>query len=316
MVLEGMGFHPIMCHWIMEVISTTSYSVIVNVESHGFFKGARGIRQGCPLSPYLFTLVMEAFTCLFRRRIEEDSGFNYHKGCSRLLLTHLCFANDLMVFTKRDVSSVSVLKRVLEDFAKVSGLKPSMAKSSVYFSNVDSDTMQGISSILPFQVGALPFRYLGVPLSSKRLAVSDFNLLVAKVRARILNWKSKFISFGGRLQLMRSVLESLQLYWMMVFTIPSSVVQDFERLFWDFLWAHGDSSKGKVRVAWDEVCRPKKSGRLGIKRLAMWNRFLLVTHIWDILRRRHSLWVSWIYLYRLRDSHFWSVLVSSTSTWV
>lgn len=304
MVLEGMGFHPIMRHWIMEVVTTTSYSIIVNGKSHGFFKGARGIRQGCPLSPYLFTLVMEAFNCMFRRRIDEGVGFLYHKGCSRLLLTHLCFADDLMVFTYGDVPSVSILKEALDDFANYSGLRPSLAKSSIYLSNVHGDTKDAILSFLPFQVGSLPFRYLGVPLSSKRPSV-----------AGILNWKSKFLSFGGRLQLIRSVLESLQLYWMMVFTIQSSVVQDLERLFRDFLWAHGNSSKGKARVAWDEVCRPKKMGGLGIKRLASWNRTLLVSHIWDILRRRKSLWVSWLYLHRLRSSNFWTVPVIYSSNW-
>ncbi|KAJ9567950.1 hypothetical protein OSB04_003916 [Centaurea solstitialis] len=335
-ILDRLGFHPIMRHWIMELVSSTSFSLMVNGTSYGFFKGGRGLRQGCPLSPYLFTLVMEVFSSLFRRHIESDNRFSLHKGCERLSITHLCFADDLMVFSKGDVDSMEilpvgtdphgfptlmgrgfpVLKNVLDDFAKLSGLNPNIAKSAVYFSNVDLHTVRDIMNVLPFQIGNLPFRYLGVPLSSKRLVVSDFAPLVAKVRARVLNWKAKFLSFGGRLQLIKSVLESLQLYWMTVFMIPSSVSQSIERLFRDFLWTQSVSSRGKVRVAWEDVCKPKEYGGLGIKRIPMWNRALLTSHIWDILRRKNSLWVSWIYLHRLHNSHFWVVQASNNSSWV
>ncbi|KAJ9539130.1 hypothetical protein OSB04_031863 [Centaurea solstitialis] len=315
-VLDRLGFHPIMRHWIMELVSTTSFSVVVNGTSHGFFKGGRGLRQGCPLSPYLFTLVMEVFSSLFRRRLLYDRRFLLHKGCERLSITHLCFADDLMVFSRGDVESVRVLKEILDEFAILSGLKPSMPKSAVYFSNVDLATTNAIRGVLPFQVGNLPFRYLGVPLSSKRLVVSDFAPLVAQVGTRVLNWKSKFLSFGGRLQLIRSVLESLQLYWMTVFMLPSSVSQSIERMFRAFLWSQSENSQGKAKVAWDQVCRPKKYGGLGIKRLPVWNRALLSTHVWDILRRKNSLWVTWLYAHRLHISSFWVVQSSSNSSWV
>ncbi|KAJ9555885.1 hypothetical protein OSB04_010499 [Centaurea solstitialis] len=316
MILDRMGFHPIMRHWIMEIVCTTSFSVMVNGDSHGFFKGGRGLRQGCPLSPYLFTLVMEAFSSLFKSRIAQDNRFSFHKGCESLAISHLCFADDLMVFSKGNVDSVKVLKEVLSDFAVLSGLKPNIGKSSVYFANVHPDTVREILHILPFQPGNLPFRYLGVPLSAKRLVVSDFAILIAKIRSRILNWKSKSLSFGGRLQLIKAVLESLQLYWMSVFTLPSSVIQSIEALFRSFLWAQSDVSKGKNRVAWDVVCRPKKSGGLGIKRMGLWNRALLTTHVYDVLRRKKSLWVSWIYIHRLHNVHFWNAPIISNSSWI
>ncbi|KAJ9537654.1 hypothetical protein OSB04_030387 [Centaurea solstitialis] len=166
------------------------------------------------------------------------------------------------------------------------------------------------------KVGALPFRYLGIPLSSKRLAVSDFAPLISKVRSRILNWKSKFLSFGGRVQLIKSVLESLQLYWMVIITFPASVIHSLEKLFRDFLWNQGDPSRGKVKVAWETVCKPKSAGGLGLKRLAMWNRALLASNIWDILRKKKSVWISWIYLHRLNASNFWTFIPTNNSSWI
>ena len=141
---------------------------------------------------------------------------------------------------------------------------------------------EAILNSLPFQPGMLPIRYLGVPLSPLRLKVGDYAPLVSNVKMRIHDWNSKFLSFGGRKQLITSVLQSMQLYWMLVFILPSTIIHDLETLFRDFLWTQGDVSRGKCRIAWDAVCKPIDNGGLGFKRLAIWNRALVTKHIWDI----------------------------------
>ena len=70
------------------------------------------------------------------------------------------------------------------------------------------------------------------------------------------------------------------------------IIHDLETLFRDFLWAQGDVSRGKCRIAWDVVCKPLDNGGLGFKRLAIWNRALVTKHIWDVLSRRNTLWVN------------------------
>ncbi|XP_024963995.1 uncharacterized protein LOC112504288, partial [Cynara cardunculus var. scolymus] len=105
-MLQGLGFHPVMVNWIREMVSTTSFSLAINGNSYGFFQGGRSLRQGDPLSPYLFTIVMEGFSMILRQCIQEASNFGYHRGCEDLNITHLCFADDLFVFTKGDVQSV------------------------------------------------------------------------------------------------------------------------------------------------------------------------------------------------------------------
>nr|GFC37361.1 hypothetical protein [Tanacetum cinerariifolium] len=76
--LVQFGFHQSMVSWIMSCLSSPSFSVNVNRECHGYFKGMRGLRQGDPLSPYLFTLVMEVFSLMVKRRIDDDGAFEYH----------------------------------------------------------------------------------------------------------------------------------------------------------------------------------------------------------------------------------------------
>ncbi|KAJ9561549.1 hypothetical protein OSB04_006709 [Centaurea solstitialis] len=313
-MLSGFGFHPALVRWVKEMITTPSFSIALNGEVSGFFKGQRGIRQGDPLSPYLFTLVMEGFSLLFRKCISEANEFGFHAGCADLEITHLCFADDLFVFTYGDVGSVEVLKKALHLFASHSGLSANLQKSEAFFSNVPLETQNAILNCLPFSMGTFPIRYLGVPLSPVSLKVADYGVLISKVKSRIGNWKAKFLSFAGRKQLVTSVLQSLNLYWMAIFLFPSAVVHSLEALCRDFLWAQGNSSKGKCKIAWDLVCRPLENGGLGFKRLATWNRALLAKHVWDIATNRNSLWVRWIHrfcigslgVWRARDTAKWS----------
>ncbi|XP_024972771.1 uncharacterized protein LOC112511401 [Cynara cardunculus var. scolymus] len=167
-----------------------------------------------------------------------------------------------------------------------SGLAPSLEKSDIYFGNVPPNIKEVILECLPFKLGSFPVRYLGVPLSQARLKICDYALLIANVKGRILNWKSKFLSFGGQRQLIISVLQSLQLYWMSVFLFSSGLIHDLESIFRKFLWAPREVPRGRCRLSWDMVCRPLESGGLGIKRLSTWNRALLAKHVWDIVRHR------------------------------
>ncbi|KAJ9541721.1 LOW QUALITY PROTEIN: hypothetical protein OSB04_028227 [Centaurea solstitialis] len=177
-LLNELGFHPAFNKWIAEMIQTPAYSLAINGGSFGFFKGARGIRQGDPISPYLFTLVMEGFALILRKCISEAPSFRYHSNCQDLNITHLCFADDLFVFTYGDVDSVMVLKRALEIFHHCSGLEASLNKSEVFFGNVPSNVREQILQIIPLRVGSFPIRYLGVPLSPSRLKSVDYGILM------------------------------------------------------------------------------------------------------------------------------------------
>ena len=118
------GFHGTMVRWIMKCITSAQYSVNVNGEKHGYFIGARGLRQGDPISPYLFTLVLEVFTLMMERRIKMHPEFKFHKSSKKIRLTHLCFADGLLVFCNGDVQSIKVLKEALDELSEASGLVP------------------------------------------------------------------------------------------------------------------------------------------------------------------------------------------------
>lgn len=153
--------------------------------------GGRGLRQGDPISPYLFTLVMEVYTLMMEKNVQQNPQFKYHLGCKELKLTHMCFADDLMVFSHGDVISVRVIKQTLEEFSKASGLIPNLAKSTIFLGNVDNMVKQSILDELPFAIGKFPVKYLGAPLITKRLGLVECKQLVDKVKNVILDWKNK-----------------------------------------------------------------------------------------------------------------------------
>ncbi|GKA35240.1 reverse transcriptase domain, reverse transcriptase zinc-binding domain protein [Tanacetum coccineum] len=240
------------------------------------------------MSPYLFTLVIEVITLMLHRRVRESDSFTYHRYCSDLNIINLCFADDLFLFAHGDANSARVIMDSLEEFKNVSGLTPSLPKSTAYFCNVLNYVKLDILSILPFEEGKLPIKYLGVPLVFSRLIFRDCTELVEKVRERIRDWKNKFLSFAGRVQLIRSVLASMHVYWASVFILPSRIMMDLEQLMRGFLWCQGEMRKGKAKVAWEVVCLPKTEGGLGIRRLEAFNKALITSHIWSILSLKGS----------------------------
>ncbi|GKD57378.1 putative reverse transcriptase domain, reverse transcriptase zinc-binding domain protein [Tanacetum coccineum] len=174
-------------------------TICVNGSLHGWFKCKRGLRQGDPLSPYLFTLVMEILTLMLQRRVHNSDEFQYHHLCKQKRIINLCFADDLFLFVHDHPCSVSIIMDALEEFKQVLGLVPSIPKSTTFFCNVPNAIKASILNSIPFAKGTLPIRYLGVPLISSRLLSRDCKILIEKLESRVNDWRNKFLSLAGRL---------------------------------------------------------------------------------------------------------------------
>nr|GEW38842.1 putative reverse transcriptase domain, reverse transcriptase zinc-binding domain protein [Tanacetum cinerariifolium] len=124
--------------------------------------GKRGLRQGDPLSPYLFTLVMEILTLILKRKVRLSDTFRYHKNCEELDIINICFADDLFIFARGDVNSAKVIMDSLVEFKQFSGMIPSIPKSTTFFCNVLNHVKMAILNIMPFAEEELPVKYLGV----------------------------------------------------------------------------------------------------------------------------------------------------------
>ncbi|GJT62619.1 hypothetical protein Tco_1006152, partial [Tanacetum coccineum] len=128
-ILNLFGFHKKMVKWIMACVSSASFSLLINGDIHGYFNGKRGLRKGDPISSYLFTLVMEVLTLIIKRRVRLSNMFRYHNRCKELELINVCFADDLLIFTRGEVHSARLIMEALNEFQKSSGLVPSIPKA-------------------------------------------------------------------------------------------------------------------------------------------------------------------------------------------
>ena len=124
---------------------------------------------------------------------------------------------------------------------------------------------QWITSHLELNAGELPVRYLGLPLISKCLSTRDCTPLIHVVGQRLQSWKAKLLSYAGRMELIKSVLSAMHLYWTSMFELPVNVLREIDRMMMGFLW-FGHGNRKCIFTSWQNVCRPKEEGGLGIRR--------------------------------------------------
>ncbi|GJZ66992.1 hypothetical protein Tco_0630232 [Tanacetum coccineum] len=201
------------------------------------------------------------------------------------------------------------------DYRTPWGLLPNYSKSTIIFGSMSMDEQQEILDCVPFKVEKLPVKYLRVPLSSKRLSVNNCKCLIDKIKNRVFNWKNNCLSYAGRLQLIASVLESIHMYWAFVFLLPKTVIKDINKVLKSFLWNQGELSKGKAKVAWLNICRPKTMGGLGLKELEVWNECMIMKHLWNIASDKNTLWVKWVNTLKLKGRSIWAINEDASDSW-
>lgn len=315
--LHRMKFPENFINWVRTCITTAMFSIKINGSLEGYFKGVSGLRQGDPLSPYLFVIAMEIFSaCL--NKFTDQSNFKHHWRAKDLKINHLIFADDLFLFSHGDVNSVAALNQGLLFFASISGLRPNWNKSSCFFAGVHTEVSNEILQITRFQVGTLPITYLGLPLVSSKLRFSDCRPLISKFCARIESWTARFLSFVGRLTLIKAILGGIIGYWNMYLFLPIRVLKTLNAIIFKFLWGGFHKSNGRChhKLNWKTCCLPKEEGGLGIRNIFEWNEASIIFQIWRIIQPRPtSIWVKWFRDSLLRNKGFWTASVPYRSSW-
>ncbi|GJS04676.1 hypothetical protein Tco_0321184 [Tanacetum coccineum] len=247
---------------------------------------------------------------IFFKEVVSDNQSAFVLG--RRIFDNILLTRELMYAYHRDIDPP---RDSLEEFTRVSGLVPSLPKSTTFFCNVANHVKLSILHTMPFSEGKLSVIYLGVPLIPTRLFNRDCKFLVEKARNRMLDGRINPGSICGRLQLCSSVISSMHVYWASVLMTPTGILLDIEQLMRGFLWCNGDLKRGKAKVAWNTICLRKCEGGLGILSLEVFNIALMTTHIWNIVSNKESLWVRWINAYKLKGRSFWDVPLKNYASW-
>lgn len=193
-------------------ISTVRFSVLINRNPCGFFPSQRGLRQGEPLSSFLFILAMEGFNNLMQTARTKGwmRGFKVkNSNANDLEITHLQYADDTLILCEASRVQMLCLRAIFNTFEAVSSLHINWNKSFIYLVNEVRD-MGILARTLGGKIFVLPTTYLGMPLEAKSKSKGIWDGVVEKYEKKLTNRKSQYLSRGGRLTLINSVLDATQ----------------------------------------------------------------------------------------------------------
>ena len=275
-VLKEMGFGEKWRKWIDSCISTPKISILFNGNPCKPFKTGRGLRQGDPLSPFLFVLVAEVLNRLMIKAASMGLYQGLQVGGNRETLTHLQFADDTLLFCEPNELYLQNIKRVLLSFQTFSSLAVNYSKSGLLVLGKNEEWANRVASHLECQLVKLPVTYLGVPLAANMRRRSSWQCVIDKIQNRLNTWKGTCISRAGRVVLIKAVLRSLRLYYSSLFKIPKKVAQEINSIQRRFLWSGKKQSRYNALVKWELIQKPKDKGGLRVTNCTLKNAVLLL----------------------------------------
>uniref|UniRef100_A0A803PQY7 Reverse transcriptase domain-containing protein n=1 Tax=Cannabis sativa TaxID=3483 RepID=A0A803PQY7_CANSA len=296
-VLKANGFSDHVCSIIMACVTSVTYSVLLNGAPLTPFNPKRGLRQGDPLSPFLFILCSEVLSKLILRT-ENNGDLNGAKVSRNATpITHLFYADDAIFFCKANGSNANALLQCISQYEDWSGQRVNKQKSGVVFS---PNTSQRCKDELKNKIGMNCLRrdekYLGNPFFFSANKRKDFNFLKEKIMSR---------------------LEAL---------VPKALCEELDRIVARFWWV-GNSVKERYRAfkSWQEIFQPKRCGGLGLRRFSDINKAMLAKLCWMVLTGMDKAWVklmearycqvvnAWRVEKRAGDSRAWLGILEATN---
>lgn len=275
-MLGNLGFGTRWIRWIKTCITSVKVSILVNGAPTEEFVPQKGLRQGDPLSPFLFLVAAEGLNLLLSRALEKGLIKGASVGTKQLGISHLQFADDTIIFCEGELEEVMNIKRVLRCFEVLSGLRINYHKTVVCGVGIQEEQTKVFAEALNCLSKKLPFNFLGLPLGANPRRRSTWSPVVDKIQKKLSSWKRKLMSVAGRLTLIKSALSNLLTYFLYFFKMPKGVVKTISKLQAKFLWRGSDSSRKVHLVKWREVTNSKNQGGLGVRDLGEVNVCLLL----------------------------------------
>ncbi|GJY79477.1 RNA-directed DNA polymerase, eukaryota [Tanacetum coccineum] len=288
-VLTSFGFGPQWCSWIRGSLKSGKSSILVNGSPTTEFHLFRGLKQGDPIAPFLFLLIMEAFHLSFNRAVEAGT-FKGYKFDSSFTLSHLFYADDAVFIGEWSQDNLKGIMHILRCFSILSGMTINFQKSQLLGVGICDNHVIEAAKFIGCSTMKTPFRYLGILVGDNMANLKAWDETIAKMIKRLSKWKLNTLSIGGRLTLLKSVLGSTPIYNMSIYKVPKLVLNHMERLRRDFFYGVKDGDRKIAWIKWTKVLASKKFGGLGVSSLFALNRALIFKWVWRFLSHDNSLW--------------------------
>ncbi|GJQ91568.1 putative RNA-directed DNA polymerase, eukaryota, reverse transcriptase zinc-binding domain protein [Tanacetum coccineum] len=236
-ILDSLGFRLKWRSWIKTCLLSSRASILVNGSPTSEFSINRGLRQGDPLSPFIFILVKEGLYNAFADVVD-----------------------DMIITTGWNARDLENIICVLHVFYLALGFKINIHKSNIYGIGVNEDEVYNMASNAGCIAGNIPFNYLGLPIRSNMKSIASWKMLIDCFRSRLSTWKASLLSIGGRLTLIKFMLGSLSIYYLLIFRAPKSVLNDLERILSNFFWGGNQDGKKMAWVKWPIILNSYDNG--------------------------------------------------------
>nr|XP_029148315.1 uncharacterized protein LOC114925208 [Arachis hypogaea] len=289
-VLQKMGFGHKWRAWVMECVATASMSVLINGSPSKPFNMERGLRQGDPLSPFLFVLVVDVLHRMIGEAVRNGRISPLLVGRDSIPLSHLQFADDTILFCPPKEETIRNYKRLMRFFELMSGLSINFDKSSLIPINCEEQWVERMCNLLGCKGDVLPVKYLRISLGANPRLVKTWKPIIDKVEEKLSLWKAKVLNKSGKLVLIKSVLNSLPIYYLSLFKMLKAVAEKLISLQRRFLWSSEEGRTGMALIRWEVVQAPKKLGGLGVGNAMVRNTALLFKWWWRFAKEDCPLW--------------------------
>ncbi|GJT52207.1 RNA-directed DNA polymerase, eukaryota, reverse transcriptase zinc-binding domain protein, partial [Tanacetum coccineum] len=289
-VLDKLGFGIRWRNWINNGLMSARTSILINGNPSSEFSLKRGLRQGDPLSPFLFIIAMEGLHMALNDGIAANM-FHGVKIGSNIHLSHLFYADDVIILSEWNQSDMENIIRILNIFYIASGLKINIHKSNVFGVGVSSSEIVSMAACTGCEAGSLPFSYLGLSIGSNMHRIVNWQVITDRFKARLSRWKANMLFIGGRMTLIKFVLGSPGIYYLSIFKAPESVVNSLESMRAAFFSGSSENTKKLAWVKWLNILALLDKGGLGIRSLSAFNKALLLKWRWHLLENPPALWV-------------------------
>ncbi|KAL3833012.1 hypothetical protein ACJIZ3_007748 [Penstemon smallii] len=317
-ILEKVGVCSKFTNWIAQCIMTCSYSFLINGVPFGFVRPGRGIRQGDPLSPYLFIIYTEL---LSRLLIKEECNASFRGvkiARTAPTISHILYADDLVIYCRAIQEDVNTIVGTLEKFSTWSGQIINPDKSSIHYSkNVATNFKDLVLSQFGFKECDHKTKHLGLPFCKPRSRSAAFNEILLKLKQKLSGWKSKNLSQAGRGVLLKAVAQALPMYPMSTFLLPKTMCDSMDAIMRKFWWGTNQNGHSLMLKSWSSICIPKCLGGLGFRRSEDFNKALIAKLAWNVATRTDKLWIQLLGGKYLRERNLLDIAKApNNASWV
>jgi hypothetical protein len=277
---------------------------------------SRGIRQGDPISPYLFLLYTEGLSCLLNARQNSGALSGIRNGRYGPTISHLLFADDSIFFAKSDPASVDALKETLNTYCAGSRQMINLQKSSVFFGSHCSATIRSsVMTKLEVQNEALQESYLGMPTHVGRSPTSTFRFLPDHMWNKANGYTERPMSRAAKETLLKSVVQAIPTHVMNCFELPVGSCDNMRGTISNAWWGVENGKKKMHWRSWEWLTTPKSLGGVGFRDMSLFNQALLGKQCWRLLAVPDSLCARVLNGRYYPNGSFWSASCPRTASY-